>query len=527
MGATNPDRIHATLLRAREMPQELRQPFLEELRDSDPALFADIEPLLRAQNPAMPGMSSDPAETIADGSQSHTASPLAPGLIIAGYQIVDKIADGGMGTVWRAIQLGNRRHVALKVMRFDGPSAKQRARFELEMQASAKLEHENIARVYDSRIEGSTLFYVMELIDGPRLDQYVRQANASPEEIARLLIKVCDAIEVAHAAGITHRDLKPSNVLVTRAGVPKVLDFGLAKVEEATAPAMTMAGDIAGTPHYMAPEQAAGQLSDIGPLSDIYSLGVILYELLTGSTPFRGNLTAILHQILRDDPTPPRKLNNAIPADLEAICLKAMAKEPSRRYASAADMREDLGRFLDSEPVQARPASVLFRILRWASHPKRIVNTGLIDIIQGWLLLIWNAEGLLELMRHVDQGPTARPKDLAIMTAFVVVSGAMPAIICGHLILRRMIFPMWIVLGVSAAWFSYLLCLVLGVDHLDFGGFYPPGPFRNTFGTLLCLWSGMGIVIHVISLTAYYTHRSTIRWMDGLDPTRPSGSHQP
>jgi tetratricopeptide (TPR) repeat protein len=272
-----------------------------------------------------------------------------------------------MGHVYRAVREDDyRQRVALKVVRPGLADAELLARFRTERQALAELGHPHIARLLDG---GTTAdgrpYFVMEYIDGAPLDRFCDCRRLNTAGRVRLLRQVCQAVQHAHEAGILHRDLKQANVLVTADGTPKITDFGLAK-RLGGAPGQTETGAVLGTPSYMAPEQAGGRSKEIGPAADVWALGALLYELLTDRPPFRADSPlATLQQVLAQDPVPPRRLRPAVPRDLETVCLKCLQKEPARRYASAAALADDLQRFLDGRPVQARRVGRLGRAWRW------------------------------------------------------------------------------------------------------------------------------------------------------------------
>ena len=286
---------------------------------------------------------------------------------VPGYRVEGLLGRGGMGVVYRAWHLRLNRAVALKML-LAGPCARpeELERFLRESQAVAGLGHPNIVQVYDmGDVEGRP-YFTMELVEGGNLANQIRGVPQPAHQAAARVATLAEAIHAAHQSGIVHRDLKPANILLTRDGTPKVTDFGLARRLEGDG-GLTLSGVPVGTPSYMAPEQARGKRQEIGPATDVYALGAILYELLTGRPPFRAeSATATLQQVLTDEPVSPTRLNPQAPRDLTTICLKCLSKEPHRRYSSAAALADDLRRFLRGEPIAARRAGRLERLARWA-----------------------------------------------------------------------------------------------------------------------------------------------------------------
>lgn len=294
---------------------------------------------------------------------------------IAGYEIVDVLGKGGMGVVYKAQQLHPRRTVALKMIRA-GECASDEAvqRFRTEIEAAAQLQHVNIVHLYELGTAGELPFFTMEYVDGGSLDRAAAQRTFSCDESAALVEELARAVQYAHERGIIHRDLKPSNVLFTREGRPKITDFGLAKLAAPSGDSPpTQAGAVMGTPNYMAPEQAAGDSAHAGPAADIYALGVILYELLTGSRLFSGD--NVVQHILREEPTSPTRLKPALHRDLETICLKCLRKDPLQRYATALDLADDLRRHLERLPIRGRRPTLLERVkTEFHYRPRRAIS---------------------------------------------------------------------------------------------------------------------------------------------------------
>jgi serine/threonine-protein kinase len=290
---------------------------------------------------------------------------------IPGYRVEAVLGRGGMGIVYKARHLRLNRTVALKMLLAGIYAGRDdRQRFLREAEAVAALRHANIVQVYDMGEHDGRPYFTMELVEGGSLQAKVAGTPQPAAWAASLTATLAGAVHFAHQSGIVHRDLKPANVLLMADGTPKVMDFGLARRLE-DEEGLTVSGVLVGTPSYMAPERARGDKSAIGPATDVYALGAILYELLTGRPPFRAETpTATLQQVVADEPVPPARLNRQVPRDLETICLKCLHKSPSRRYATAATMAEDLHRFQRSEPIAARPAGMFERTGKWVRrHP--------------------------------------------------------------------------------------------------------------------------------------------------------------
>jgi serine/threonine protein kinase/Tfp pilus assembly protein PilF len=284
-----------------------------------------------------------------------------------GYEVLERLGQGGMGVVYKARQIGLNRLVALKTIRNDGEIRSDLlSRFLVEAEAVARVQHPNILHVYDIGSAGDVPFLSLELLEGGSLADRLGGTPQPARPAAELIATLARTVHVAHQAGIIHRDLKPSNVLFTGDGVPKIADFGLAKRLDSDSQ-QTASGQIMGSPSYMAPEQARGLGRGVGPAADVYALGAILYEMLTGRPPFKGDSwVETVRQVREDDPVAPVRLVPRIARDLETICLKCLAKAPHKRYATALALAEDLGRYLAGEPIHARPTPLWERGVKWA-----------------------------------------------------------------------------------------------------------------------------------------------------------------
>jgi len=386
---------------------------LEEMTRSHP----DIAPQLREVFAVMSMADAVAEQSVifeADGSPGGMAAvdvppPPAPaGSFIPGstqlpaafgdYELVEELGRGGMGIVYRAVQKSLGRTVAIKMLlRRDLAGPADLVRFRSEAEAAAHLDHAGIVSIFEVGEHDGHPFYSMQFIEGTTLAKRLAQGPLPPREAAEILAKVAEAVQAAHVRGVLHRDLKPSNILIDAAGEPRVSDFGLAKRLEA-GDSVTHTGAILGTPCYMSPEQAAGSRGDVGPTSDVWSLGAILYQMLTGRPPFQASSPMdTLLAVLEADPPLPRSIVPQVDRDLEMIALKTLQKPQDLRYASAAALAADLRAYLAGEPVAARRgglADVVTRLFRETHHAVVLENWG--------LLWMWHSVVILALCVTTD-----------------------------------------------------------------------------------------------------------------------------
>lgn len=317
-----------------------------------------------------------PTQIFRRGAASlHSINDQVTADVIGDYEILKEIARGGMGVVFKARHRKLGRLAAVKLIKSGEIAGDDEIkRFHAEASAASRLDHANIVPVFEAGEHRGQHYMAMAYVDGPSMWARAKEGPIEPVEAARLMEQVAKAIHYAHEKGIVHRDLKPQNILIADDGTPKVTDFGLAKRSDQDN-GMTGTGMALGTPSYMPPEQAAGINEQVGPQSDVYSLGATLYALVTGRAPFQAaSAIETLRQVIESEPISPRGLNPAVPRDLETICLKALRKDATKRYASANDLALDLGRFIRNEPILARPVGVSERVLRWCQRNRALAT---------------------------------------------------------------------------------------------------------------------------------------------------------
>jgi WD40 repeat protein len=328
------------------------------------------------------------AATLASAPDSYPEAPTVPG-----YELLEVLGRGGMGVVYKARQTGLDRIVALKMILAGHHAAEaERQRFRTEAEAVARLSHPHIVQIHEVGERSGCPYFSLEFCPGGSLADRLKGTPWPARSAAEMVEKLARGVQAAHDNGVIHRDLKPGNVLLTADDTPRITDFGLAKKIDDPG-AHTRTGSILGTPSYMAPEQASGRTREVGPAADVYALGAILYELLTGRPPFKATtaMDTVL-QVLQDEPVTPSRLHRQVPVDLETITLRCLQKEPASRYASAAELGDDLRRWLDGLPIRARPVGPVGQLLKWARRRPALAGmlaaTGAVAVVS-FVLVTW------------------------------------------------------------------------------------------------------------------------------------------
>ncbi len=416
-GSNRHRKIKDVFLAASALEPLQQREFLDRACAGDPDLRAEVESLIESDRAASTPLDALPAAAeilrseLAGSPDGEPPKPLPE--TIGGYRIIKKLGEGGMGVVYEAEQANPRRTVALKVIQAGAVSRSALRRFEREAEVLGQLQHPGIAQIYEAGASDTVQpFFAMELVQGEPLLEHADKNRLGTRGRLELLARVSDAVDHAHQKGIIHRDLKPGNILVDAMGQPKVLDFGIARLTESdlqTATLQTATGQIVGTVPYMSPEQASGDPAALDRRTDVYSLGVIFYELLTGRLPLHLEgkpLPEALRIIREDEPSRIGFFGRDFRGDIETIAAKALEKEKGRRYATAAELAADIRRHLADQPIAARPTSALYQIRKFARRNRALVS-GLViafaALIAGTAVSVWQAGVAIEQGRNADR----------------------------------------------------------------------------------------------------------------------------
>jgi hypothetical protein len=434
-----------------------------------------------------------------------------PSASIGHYTLLSVLGRGAFGVVWRAQDTKLDRTVAIKIPRKFNLTPVEIDKFLREARAAAQLKHPNIARCYEVGRDGELIFLVYDFIDGVTLADFLSGQRMTPREAAAFCVKVALALQHAHAAGVVHRDLKPSNIMIGADGEPYVMDFGLAK-REAGEVTVTVDGEFLGTPAYTSPEQARGFAHQADGRSDCYSLGVILFELLTGELPFRGTPTMLLHQVLHTDPPSLRGLNRMIPRDIETICLKCLEKSPNKRYATCQDLADDINRVLRGEPIIARRVGFLGRAWRWYTRTPDAaqITAGGVTIAVVVALMLWAILGIILYAVGFDPN-VKRGKAIFELLCLLLVFHPFFAWI-GVKTTNGRAWALWVA---TVLWLISTVLTMLALFGVQMGynsletarNVQQNEAIRVQFFSLLLLIHFLGLASHIAALAARYLRR--------------------
>jgi eukaryotic-like serine/threonine-protein kinase len=493
-----------------DAPLELRQ----RIENNLPCLQ-----LLRHLLPREPATESTPSPT--DGALLGLDLGRPP-IWLGRFRILRELGRGGFGIVMLADDPLLGRRVALKVPRAGAlMSPDLRQRFLREAKAAARLDHPNLAPVYEAGAVGPICYIVSAYCPGPNLAVWLRERTEPPpaRTAAALTAAVAEGVQHAHSCGVLHRDVKPSNILLppepegaAKNGgdldfTPRLTDFGLAKVLEEGAD-LTTTGVVMGSVPYMAPEQAEGRQAAVGPATDVYALGVILYELLTGQTPLQGDtLLATLDQVRSGQPVAPHKRRAGVPPELETICLKCLQKDPRDRYASAYDLAADLRSFLADKPIQARPRRWPAKMLSWCRGPERIRDAGVMAVIVAFFDMILPCAGMALML--AGQIPQVERSWSAFAYFLCSICGAgLPMIAIARYTLRQNVLALW-----AGLLLPFVIAAWLGSGMLRVVNSGEAGVIRDAnLGFVACIAvgfvQGAQAITFFLALTAYYSNRT-------------------